>query len=110
LTSLGAGEAKTAWEKEWNETIEASKKDGELAVYHTRGPFEKLFAEFNKRYPGIKITSISGRGGDLISRIMASAGPKIPRDMYMGSTGTPLDVLYPAKVWSRSRRFCFCLR
>jgi ABC-type Fe3+ transport system substrate-binding protein len=99
LTPAGAVEAKTTREKEWNEAIDASTKDGELTVYHTRGPFEKLFADFNKRYPGIKITSISGRGGDLISRIMAErrAG-KFLADIYLGSTGTPLDVLYPAKV------------
>jgi iron(III) transport system substrate-binding protein len=99
ITSGHAGEAKAAWEKEWNETIEAGKKDAEVTIYHTRGPFEKLFAEFHKRDPGIKITSISGRGGDLISRMMAErrAG-KYLADIYLGSTGTPLDVLYPAKV------------
>lgn len=99
ITSGHAGEAKAAWEKEWNETIEAGKKDAEVTIYHTRGPFEKLFAEFHKRHPGIKITSISGRGGDLISRMMAErrAG-KYLADIYLGSTGTPLDVLYPAKV------------
>jgi ABC-type Fe3+ transport system substrate-binding protein len=93
------GEAKPAWEKEWNEAIAASKREGELTVYHTRGPFDKVFADFNKRYPGIKIVSVVGRGSDLISRIMAErrAG-KHAVDLYLGSTGTPLDVLYPAKV------------
>ncbi len=97
--SVWAGEAKPAWEAEWNETVEAAKKDGQISVYHTRGPFDKLFAEFNKRYPGIKFSSATGRGGELISRMMSErrAG-KYLVDIYLGATGTPLDILYPAKV------------
>jgi len=88
-----------AWETEWEQTVEAANKEGQLTVYHTRGPFDKVFANFNKRYPGIKLVSVSGRGGDLISRIMAERrADKYLADIYLGSTGTPLDVLYPAKV------------
>jgi len=99
LTCAQAGESKPAWETVWNKTVEAAKKEGQLAISHTRGPFEKVFAEFNKRYPGIKITSVTGRGGELISRIMAErrAG-KYLTDIYLGASGTPQDVLYPGKV------------
>ncbi len=94
-----AGEAKLAWEAEWRKTIEAAKKEGQLAVSHTRGPFDQVFADFSKRHPEIKIVSISGRGGDLISRIMAERrAEKYVTDIYLGSSGTPMDVLYPAKV------------
>jgi len=99
LTSVQAGESKPRWETGWDETVEAAKRDGQLTIYHTRGPFDKLFSEFSKRYPGIKVVSVTGRGGELISRIMAErrAG-KYLTDMYLGSSGTPLDVLYPAKI------------
>ncbi len=97
--SVRAGESKPAWETEWNETVEAAKKEGQIAVYHTRGPFDKLFADFSKRYPGIKFISATGRGGELISRVMSErrAG-KYLVDIYLGATGTPLDVLYPGKL------------
>ena len=99
LTSAQAGEFKPTWETEWDETVEAGKKDGQVTIYHTRGPFDKVFAEFSKRYPGIKIASVTGRGGELISRIMAErrAG-KYLTDIYLGSSGTPVEVLYPAKI------------
>jgi ABC-type Fe3+ transport system substrate-binding protein len=99
LSFAHAGEARRAWESEWQKTVEGAKKEGQLAISHTRGPFEKLFAEFNKRHPEVKITSTSGRGGDLISRIMAErrAG-KYLTDIYLGASGTPLDVLYPARA------------
>ena len=97
--ALQAGEPRPGWEVEWEKVQEESKKSGQIAVYHTRGPFDKLFEEFNKRYPWIKVTSVTGRGGELMARIMAErrAG-KYLADMYLGSAGTPVEVFYPAKI------------
>jgi len=99
LTSVQAAESKPAWEKSWEQTVAAAKKEGQVTIYHTRGPFDNVFADFNKRYPGIKLVSIVGRGGDLISRIMGERrAEKYLTDIYLGSSGTPMDVLYPAKM------------
>lgn len=99
LNAAHAAESKSSWETEWRKTIEAAKKEGQLTVSHTRGPFDQVFADFSKRHPEIKIVSISGRGGDLISRIMAERrAEKYVTDIYLGSSGTPMDVLYPAKA------------
>ncbi len=97
--SVQAGESKSAWQAEWDGAVEAAKNDARITIYHTRGPFENVFGEFSKRYPAIKVVSVSGRGGELISRIMAErrAGRQ-GADVYLGATGTPMDVLYPAKV------------
>jgi ABC-type Fe3+ transport system substrate-binding protein len=101
-----AGESKPSWETDWRETVEAAKKEAQVTVYHTRGPFDKVFEDFNKSYPGIKVVSVPGRGGDLITRMMAErrAG-KYLADMYLGSSGTPLDVLYPAKALEPVQNF-----
>jgi ABC-type Fe3+ transport system substrate-binding protein len=99
LVSVQAAEAKTTWQAEWDATVEAAKKEGQVAIYHTRGPFEKVFAEFSRRYPEVKTVSVTGRGGELISRIMAERrAEKHGADIYLGATGTPVEVLYPAKV------------
>ncbi|MGH7870664.1 MAG: ABC transporter substrate-binding protein [Candidatus Binatia bacterium] len=97
-TSVRAGAAMQT-DVEWKDTVQAANKEAELTVYHTRGPFDKLFADFNKRYPAIKFLSASGRGGELIARMMSErrAGKHLV-DIYLGASGTPLDVLYPAKV------------
>jgi hypothetical protein len=68
--SAQAGDAKQT-DAEWKNATDAAKKDAQLTVYHTRGPFDKLFADFNKRYPAIQFLSASGRGGELISRMMS---------------------------------------
>jgi hypothetical protein len=93
-----AAESKSAWQAEWDAAVEAAKKDGQISIYHTRGPFENVFTEFSKRYSGIKVVSVTGRGGELISRIMAErrAG-RYGADVYLGATGTP----------HRPKRFCF---
>jgi ABC-type glycerol-3-phosphate transport system substrate-binding protein len=104
-----AGESKPTWETEWRETVEAAKKEAQVTVYHTRGPFDKVFEDFNRSFPGIKVVSVPGRGGDLITRMMAErrAG-KYLADMYLGSSGTPLDVLYPAKALEPLQSFLIC--
>jgi iron(III) transport system substrate-binding protein len=99
LTAGHAAESKLAWQTEWEQAVESAKKEGQVTIYHTRGPFDKLFGDFSKRYPGIKIVSVVGRGGELLSRIMGERrAEKYLADLYLGSSGTPLDVFYPAKI------------
>ena len=99
LSTAHAAESKSGWESEWSRTLAAAKKEGQLTISHTRGPFDQVFADFSKRHPGIKIVSIAGRGGDLIARIMAERrAEKYVTDIYLGSSGTPMDVLHPAKA------------
>lgn len=99
LAAAQAAEPRPSWEAEWAKTIELARKEGQLTVSHTRGPFDQVFGDFAKRYPEIKVVSIAGRGGDLISRIMAERrADKYLTDLYLGSSGTPMDVLHPAKA------------
>jgi ABC-type Fe3+ transport system substrate-binding protein len=99
MTTAHAAESASSSEAEWRKTMETAKKEGQLTISHTRGPFDQVFADFSKRHPGIKVVSISGRGGDLISRIMAERrAEKYLTDIYLGSSGTPMDVLHPAKA------------
>jgi ABC-type Fe3+ transport system substrate-binding protein len=99
LTAVHAGESRPAWKTEWAQTLEAAKKEGQVTIYHTRGPFDKVFDDFSKHYPQIRIVSVVGRGGELLSRIMSERrAEKYLADLYLGSSGTPLDVFYPAKI------------
>jgi hypothetical protein len=49
-----AGESRPAWEAEWAKTIDLAKKEGQLTISHTRGPFDQVFADFSKRYPDLR--------------------------------------------------------
>ena len=99
VSAAHGAESKSSWESEWSRAVEAAKREGQVTISHTRGPFDQVFADFSRRHPGIKIVSIAGRGGDLISRIMAERrAEKYVTDVYLGSSGTPMDVLYPGKA------------
>ena len=50
------------WEKQWQGTIQAAKKEGKL-VYHSGNSSEPYFHEFEKKFPEIKGSQVLTRGG-----------------------------------------------
>ena len=98
---LGAGEAKPAWQAEWERTVEGAKKEGKLFLYLYQGDGELAAAAdaFHKKYPEIAINTVTGRGGQLGPRIMAERrAEKYLADVYMGGPTTPYSVFYRAQV------------
>jgi hypothetical protein len=73
--SLGAGEAKPNWQAEWDRTVRAAEQEGQVMV--SIGGYGAIIDSgvFQKLYPKIKITHITGAGTDLTQRISASAAP-----------------------------------
>ena len=59
-----------AWKADWERTVEAAKKEGQLTLYGSP-EFEGLFGELNKKYPEIKITGVFNRGADAARRLMS---------------------------------------
>ena len=87
-----------AWKADWEKTIEAAKKEGQLVLYGS-DEFEKLFAEFHKKYPEIKVTGVFGRGADVAKRLMAERrADKFLVDLYLNGLTTGYNVFYKAKV------------
>jgi len=84
----GVGDTATAqdWKAEWDATIAAAKKEGELVM-------------FNQKFPGINVVTVSGRGSELGTRIIAEqrAG-KYLVDLYIGGPYTVESMLSPAKA------------
>ncbi len=93
----GSSPAQSDWKKEWEKTLAAAKKEGQVVIYIYR--YERLLQDFNKEYPGIKIVSVAGRGTELTTRIMSErrAGKYIV-DVYSGGTNGNYNVLYKGKV------------
>ena len=74
-----------AWEAEWNKTVEAAKREGQVNLYIFGGqsalPIEA--GVFQKRFPEIRVVTVSG---DPVPRILAErraghadAGRRAPR-------------------------------
>lgn len=67
-----AGEGKTDWIPEWERTLQAARREGQVNVYATN--LEEVLDSrvFEKSYPGIKVSGVVlGRSPDLYKRISA---------------------------------------
>jgi iron(III) transport system substrate-binding protein len=97
LSGAHAFAAQANWNAEWERTLAAARKEGQVNVYIYR--YEKLLTEFKKDFPGISVMSVTGRGNELTTRIMAErrAGKHIA-DVYSGGTGGNFNVLYKGKA------------
>jgi len=87
------------WQSDWDRTLNAAQQEGEIVVYSTNST-EPVFREvFQKKFPKIKVTTVTGRGFQLGQKVLAErrAGKFIPDIFVQGST-TPTTALYPAKA------------
>ena len=96
------------WKEDWQRTIEAAKKEGQVSLYGGQEiTHPDIIAAFTKEFPFIKVTTTSGRGGDLVARIVAerradkyladviASGPNGPRMLFLGKA---LDPIAPAFI------------
>lgn len=90
-------ESKAASQAEWETTLRAAEKEGEVAVYAAGYPH--VMEQFQKVYPKIKLVlSVAPRGVDLLNRLMAERrASKFLADIYTTGLGTHLQ-LHNAKV------------
>lgn len=97
--SLGAGEAKPNWQTEWDKTVRAAEQEGQVTV--SIGGYGAIIdsGAFQKLYPKIKITHMTGAGTDLTQRISAErrAGRYLV-DVYNGGGNSLFQVLYQGKM------------
>ena len=80
-----AGEARPAWQQEWERTVQAAKSEGQVTVYvHSAYSPVLTSGAFEKAFPGIKLTVVSGVENDLERRFSAErrAG-KYLADVFM---------------------------
>ncbi|HXV80726.1 MAG TPA: extracellular solute-binding protein [Candidatus Binatia bacterium] len=94
-----AAEPKAGWQADWDKTVKAAEEEGALVIYMTRA-FEPVFREaFQKKYPKIKVTTVTGRGYELSQRIMNERrADKYLADLYVSGNITPLTVFHRAKI------------
>ncbi len=66
---FGRTSAKAAWGGEWEKTLQAAKKEGQVTVYIYR--FHRVLEAFKREYPDIRVVSVTGRGSQMSARIMS---------------------------------------
>jgi iron(III) transport system substrate-binding protein len=95
--ALPSGAARADWKKEWEETLAAARREGQVTVYIYR--YERVLEEFRKDHPEIKVVAVTGRGAQLTQRIMSEkrAG-RVLADVYSGGANGAVSVLYKGGV------------
>lgn len=86
------------WRPEWEKTIAAAKKEGQVTIYGNN-VHEEVFRGFQKRYPEIKVVFVGGLGSQLGSRILSErrAGRYLT-DLYVAGVDTPYTLFYRNKL------------
>jgi iron(III) transport system substrate-binding protein len=97
LLSTPTQAAQSDWKKDWEQTLAAARKEGQVNVYIYR--YEGLLQDFKREFPGINVVAVTGRGNELTNRIMAErrAGRFIA-DVYSGGTNSLFNTLYKGKA------------
>ena len=94
----GAGESKPGWQREWEKTLGAAKKEGKVAIYISG--YEEVLPDFQKEYPEIIVTAVSGRGSQIGQRLIAERrGEKFLADVVSSGGVTTYQQLHVAKVF-----------
>ncbi len=93
------GEARAGAATEWEETVKAAEKEGQVTIYMSGYVALIDGGYFQKAYPKIKVVSVSGEGSQLTPRIAAErrAG-KYLVDVYSGGGNSIYQVLYLGKM------------
>jgi hypothetical protein len=87
---LHAAEDKPAWQVEWEKSVQAAKKEGQLVNYGGEEiTHPEILKAFNKDYPEIKVTTAGGHGSELGARILAErrADHALPRSISQQCPG-----------------------
>jgi len=93
-----AAEAAPPWQAEWEKTLAAAKKEGQVAVYISG--YEEVLPDFQKEYPEIKVIAVTGRGSQVGQRLLAERrGDKFLADVVSSGGVTTYQVLHVAKVF-----------
>jgi iron(III) transport system substrate-binding protein len=94
-----AAESKPTWQAEWERTVKAAEEEGQLTVYIAGYGALIDSGVFQKAYPKIKVTSVTGSGTQLAPRIVAERrGEKYLVDVYSGGGTSLYQNLYLGKM------------
>ncbi len=96
---VSGSEANPNWKAEWEKTVKAAEGEGRVTIYIAGYGAIVDSGAFQKKYPKIKVVSVTGSGSQLTPRIAAErrAG-KYLTDVYNGGGNSLYQVLYLGKM------------
>ena len=102
LSSLAfflVGNGHADWKTDWEQTLRAAEKEGQVNVYIAGYSAIVDSGAFQKAYPKIKVVSTTGSGTDLSKRVASERrAEKYIADVYNGGGNSLYQVLYLGKM------------
>lgn len=88
-----------SWEREWNETLTAARKEGKVVVATSPDPvMREISSKFKARF-GITVEHIAGRSGEIVARLRSERHAGLhTTDIFMPGMDPAGPVLYPEKM------------
>ena len=88
------------WQKDWDETVAAARKEGTVVVLGQPSPAmrNEILPKFTERY-GIKVELIAGQSSTTVGKVRTERAAGIYSvDVFMSNGGTSISVLYAEKL------------
>jgi iron(III) transport system substrate-binding protein len=92
VAQVEAGQSQNEWEK----SVAAAEKEGQVAVYGPPGiTYQNAIGAFQSAFPKIKLVYIPGSGTDNAQRLVTErrAG-RFLADLFIGGSGSLIEILY----------------
>lgn len=91
-------QANESWRVKWERTVKAANLEGQVNIYYWGAPNVLNAGVFQKAFPGIKVVTTVGVGGQLMQRILTERRADKPlADIYIAGI-TTMPVLQKAKA------------
>ena len=100
LTVAPAWAQSRDWEKEWNETLAAAKREGKVVVAGSPDPVmrNEIIPKFMSRF-GVPVEFIAGRSSQIVARVRTERSAGIYSiDIYLSGPDTTANTLYGEKL------------
>ncbi len=100
VTVLPASAQEKGWEREWNETLAAAKKEGKVVVAGSPDPVmrNEIIPKFRSRF-GIGVEFLAGRSSEMAARIRTERFAGIYSiDVFLSGPDTTASIFYGEKM------------
>jgi len=98
-SAVKAQRVNPSWQIEWEKTVEAAKREGQVTIYSASRGAELNAQPFRKRYPEIKYVLVSITPSQLAQRVLAERrAKKYLVDVVSTGANPNYQLFYPAKM------------
>lgn len=100
LVALLAQSAAAQWRAEWDKSIAAAEKEGQVTVYGPPGTtYQNAIGAFQDAFPKIKLVYVPGAGSNNSQRLVTErrAG-KYLADLFIGGSGSIIEVIFDGNM------------